>query len=56
VVIGSGSVAEQLAAADLIDELRLLVFPTVLGAGREGPAVLSVYSTREQLRRRGGQA
>lgn len=33
-VLGSGSVVDQLAAAGLIDEFRLMVFPTVLGAGR----------------------
>jgi len=34
VVIGSLSVVDQLIAADLVDEFRLLTFPTVLGAGR----------------------
>ena len=34
VVIGSLSVVDQLVAADLVDEFRLLTFPTVLGAGR----------------------
>src|SRR4051812_31477504 len=33
VVIGSTSVVHQLAAAGVVDEYRLLVFPTVLGAG-----------------------
>lgn len=58
VVIGSGSVVEVLADEDLVDEYRLLVFPTALGSGRPlfrrqqrftlmsveqvGPAVLSV--------------
>ena len=32
-VVGSGSVVDQLVAADLVDEFRLLVFPIVLGAG-----------------------
>ena len=33
-VVGSGSVVDQLVAAELVDEFRLLVFPIVLGAGR----------------------
>lgn len=62
VVIGSGSVVGELAAADLVDEYRLLTFPTAVGSGRRlftenrrlalvsaeqvGPALLSVLSTR----------
>ena len=62
VVIGSGSVIAQLTDADLVDEYRLLTFPTVAGSGRRlftqgrqlelvaaeqvGSAVLSVLSTR----------
>lgn len=33
IVAGSLSVVHRLAAADLVDEYRLLVFPTVLGEG-----------------------
>jgi dihydrofolate reductase len=34
VVIGSGSVVSALTEEDLVDEYRLLVFPTAAGAGR----------------------
>lgn len=34
VVTGSGSVVDQLVAHDLVDEFRLMVFPTVAGKGR----------------------
>jgi dihydrofolate reductase len=33
-VAGSGTLVETLLASDLVDELRLMVFPTVLGRGR----------------------
>lgn len=33
-VTGSGTLVGTLLAADLVDELRLMVFPTVLGRGR----------------------
>ncbi len=62
VVIGSLSVVDDLAEEDLIDEYRLLTFPTAVGTGRRlfgearqlelvsteqvGPAVLSVLTTR----------
>jgi len=62
VVIGSQSVIDVLTEADLVDEYRLLTFPTAVGSGRRlftqsrrlelvkaeqvGPAVLSVFSTR----------
>jgi dihydrofolate reductase len=63
VVIGSHSVVDELADADLVDEYRLLAFPTAVGSGRRlftkscllelvsaeqvGPAVLSVLTTRK---------
>jgi dihydrofolate reductase len=34
VVIGSQSVIDELTEADLVDEYRLLTFPTVVGSGR----------------------
>ncbi|MEP6631662.1 MAG: dihydrofolate reductase family protein [Lapillicoccus sp.] len=62
VVIGSQSVVTALAGEDLVDEYRLLTFPTAVGDGhrlftgarelelvsaeRVGPAVLSVLTTR----------
>jgi dihydrofolate reductase len=33
-ILGSGSIASQLAAAGLIDEFQLVMFPIVLGGGR----------------------
>ena len=33
-VAGSGTLVRSLLGADLVDELRLMVFPTVLGRGR----------------------
>jgi dihydrofolate reductase len=35
VVVGSTSVVHALTAADLVDEYRLLVFPTAVGAGEK---------------------
>jgi dihydrofolate reductase len=32
-VVGSGSIARQLLSQDLVDEVRLMVFPTALGTG-----------------------
>ena len=49
VIPGSASVVEHLAARDLVDQYRLLVFPTVLGAGRrlfaEGTAPVDLELT-----------
>jgi dihydrofolate reductase len=61
VVIGSQSVVRAFVEADLVDEYRLLTFPTAVGSGqrlftdgrmlelvsaeRVGPAVLSVLTT-----------
>jgi dihydrofolate reductase len=63
VVIGSHSVVAAVTNAGLVDEYRLLTFPTAVGSGRRlfpetcmlqivsvekvGPAVLSVLTTRE---------
>ena len=33
-VVGSGSIVRQLVSHDLVDEIRLMVFPTALGTGR----------------------
>ncbi|WP_410571017.1 dihydrofolate reductase family protein [Amycolatopsis sp. cmx-4-61] len=62
VVIGSVGIAQELARHGLVDEYRLLVFPSVAGAGRRlfgdaadftlvsavqvGPAILGTYRTR----------
>ncbi|SEF37910.1 Dihydrofolate reductase [Amycolatopsis pretoriensis] len=62
IVIGSVGVAQTLARHGLVDEYRLLVFPTAVGAGRRlfetpadldlvattqvGAAILSTYRTR----------
>jgi dihydrofolate reductase len=65
VVIGSTSVVDRLVADDLVDEYRLLTFPTAVGTGRRlfedraelelvsseqvGPATLSIYSARSRV-------
>jgi len=65
VVIGSSSVAAELADQGLVEEYRLLTFPTVLGAGRGlfrghreltllssehvGPAVLTVLAPEPEV-------
>ena len=52
VILGSGSLVSQLAAARLIDELQLVVSPVVLGKGRtlfatlEGPLPLKRRQSR----------
>lgn len=45
VAVGSTSVVHELAAADAVDEYRLLVIPTALGAGER----LSVAPVDPQL-------
>ncbi|WP_454110467.1 dihydrofolate reductase family protein [Leifsonia shinshuensis] len=50
VVIGSGSLLGPLAAADRVDEYRLLTFPTAVGAGRRlfpDGAVLTLTSSQQ---------
>ncbi len=54
VVTGSLSVVDRLRAADLVDEYRLLAFPTVLGTGRrlfptDGPRAELEYLAVEQV-------
>lgn len=53
-LIGSRDVADQLAAAELVDEYRLLIFPEVLGRGRllfpeEGPSSAWVTTRAERF-------
>ena len=53
VVTGSGSVLDALVAQDLVDQYRMLVFPTVLGKGRRlfdgagGPVELALVSSED---------
>lgn len=53
VITGSVGVVRTLAAADLVDEYRLMVFPTVVGAGRRlfadgAPAQLRLDSVEQK--------
>ncbi|MGI5125512.1 dihydrofolate reductase family protein [Pseudonocardia sp. CA-107938] len=53
VVVGSGSVVDQLVAHDLVDEFRLVVFPLVVGKGHRifdaatAPIDLELVSSEE---------
>lgn len=50
VVIGSQSVVAELMAKDLVDEYRLLIFPTALGSGRRlfsDPSFLRTVRTEQ---------
>jgi dihydrofolate reductase len=53
IIAGSESIVHQLMTADLIDEYRLLTFPTILGTGErlfpaDGPAVYLECLSAEQ--------
>jgi NAD(P)-dependent dehydrogenase (short-subunit alcohol dehydrogenase family)/dihydrofolate reductase len=58
-VAGSGTLVATLLEHDLVDELRLMVFPTILGRGRRlfpgwprrGPSALTAYRCRSTPRR-----
>jgi dihydrofolate reductase len=52
-VVGSGSIVRQLMSRDLVDELRLMVFPTALGTGTTlfgGTERQSAFSIRDLQR------
>jgi len=52
-VVGSGSIVRQLIGHDLVDEIRLMVFPTILGTGMtlfggtEGPDGFSIRDLQQ---------
>jgi dihydrofolate reductase len=51
-VIGSGNLVQSLLKNDLVDELRLMIFPITLGAGKrlfESGTIAAAFSLKESL-------
>jgi dihydrofolate reductase len=53
-IFGSASLVHQLAAAGLIDEYRLMVYPTILGAGKRLFAAAKCQLSLAEFRQFGG--